>query len=72
MEIAVEIDTDYKGNALDMHIKASDSVVSMRRFGDWINFTVVGPVAVLSADEAEEIAQSLLAAAHLARTQPSS
>jgi len=65
----IEIDTDYKGDALDMHIKASGSVVSMRRFGDRINFTVVGRVAVLSADEAEEIAKSLLAAAHLARAQ---
>jgi len=65
----IEIDTDYKGDALDMHIEASGSVVSMRRFGDRINFTVVGRVAVLSADEAEEIAKSLLAAAHLARAQ---
>lgn len=62
--------TDYRGNALDMHVPASNTVVSMRRFGRQITFTVVGPVALLDADQAEEIARSLLAAAQLARTDP--
>lgn len=63
------LDTDYHGDALDMSLHPTPVVVSMRRHGPVISFGLVGSINVvrLNPEQAEEIAKSLWAAAHLAR-----
>jgi hypothetical protein len=54
------------GEALDLAVKGG--VVGLRQFGETINFgTTPGPTVHLTADEAEQIGRSLIAAAEAAR-----
>jgi hypothetical protein len=63
-----EVSTDYRGEALDYHVKPG-VVVSMRRHGKVVAFCTVGGVANLTAEEAREVGISLLAAAELAEQE---
>lgn len=60
-------DTDYHGDAMDLAL-ANGGVFNFRRHDELIKMAVTpGPVGVLTADEAEDVARNLLAAAKLAR-----
>lgn len=63
-----ELDLDWHGDAYDEHIDATGHVLSFRRFGPLVNFGITpGAVTVLTADQAEDLAANLYAAARAAR-----
>lgn len=63
-----ELDLDWHGDAYDQYIDATKHVVSFRRFGPRINLGVVpSGITMLTADEAEDLAANLYAAARAAR-----
>lgn len=63
-----ELDLDWHGDAYDRCIESTKHVVTFRRFGPQINFGVVpSGITLLTADEAEDVAANLYAAARAAR-----